>query len=145
MPTGLRSGRIVCPAAGHAGSRTAGDRGSAVVEFTLVGILLTFLFLAVLQLGLALHVRNTLVASATEGARYGANADRDPAQGAAMTRQLIRESLADSFADGVTSGIETVDGFQTVYVQVDATLPLVGLLGPPRSIRVRGHALEEAQ
>ena len=45
------------------------DGGSAVVDFTLVGILLTFLFLALLQLGLALHVRNTLVASAAEGAR----------------------------------------------------------------------------
>ena len=121
------------------------DRGAAVVEFVLVGVLLTFLFLAVLQLGLALHVRNTLVASAAEGARYGANADRDPAQGAAVTRQLIRDSLADSFAHGVTSGVETVDGLQTVYVQVEARLPLVGLLGPPRSIRVRGHALEEAQ
>ena len=52
--------------------------GSAVVDFTLVGVLLTFLFLALLQLGLALHVRNTLVASAAEGARYGANADRNP-------------------------------------------------------------------
>jgi Flp pilus assembly protein TadG len=120
------------------------DRGSAVVEFTLVGVLLTVLFLALLQLGLALHVRNTLVASAAEGARYGANADRDPAQGAAVTRQLIRDSLADSYADGVTSGFETVDGLQTVYVQVEATLPVLGLLGPPRSIRVRGHALEEA-
>ena len=120
-----------------------GDRGSAVVEFTLVGVLLTVLFLALLQLGLALHVRNTLVASAAEGARYGANADRDPAQGADVTRQLIRDSLADSFADGVTSGFETVDGMQTVYVQVEATLPVLGLLGPPRTIRVRGHALEE--
>ncbi len=120
------------------------DRGSAVVEFTLVGVLLTFLFLALVQLGLALHVRNTLVASAAEGARYGANADRDPAAGAAVTRQLIRDSLADSFADGVTAGVETVDGMQTVYVQVQATLPVVGLLGPPRAIRVRGHALEEA-
>ena len=121
------------------------DRGSAVVEFTLVGVLLTFLFLALVQLGLALHVRNTLVASAAEGARYGANADRDPAAGAAVTRRLIRDSLADSFADGVTAGVETVDGMQTVYVQVQATLPVVGLLGPPRAIRVRGHALEEAQ
>jgi Flp pilus assembly protein TadG len=121
------------------------DRGSAIVEFTLVGVLLTVLFLALLQLGLALHVRNTLVASAAEGARYAANADRDPVQGAAVTRRLIRESLADSFADGVTSGFETVDGMQTVYVQVDATLPVLGLLGPPRAIRVRGHALEEAQ
>lgn len=120
------------------------DRGSAVVEFTLVGVLLTVLFLALLQLGLALHVRNTLAASAAEGARVAANADRTPADGEATTRRLIRDSLADSFAEGVTSGFETVDGVPTVFVQVDATLPMVGLLGPPRGIRVRGHALEEA-
>jgi Flp pilus assembly protein TadG len=123
--------------------RSRDDGGSAVVDFTLVGILLTFLFLALLQLGLALHVRNTLVASAAEGARYGANADRTPADGAAVTRQLIRESLADSFADDVTSGTETVDGVVTVVVRVDARLPVFGLLGPPRGISVRGHALDE--
>jgi Flp pilus assembly protein TadG len=120
------------------------DRGSAIVEFTLVGVLLTVLFLALLQLGLALHVRNTLVASAAEGARYAANADRTPADGEEVTRALIRDALADSFADRVTSGFETVGGVPTVYVDVDATLPLVGLLGPSRGIRVRGHALEEA-
>ena len=124
--------------------RPRDDRGSAIVEFTLVGVLLTVLFLGVLQLGLVLHVRNTLAASAAEGARYAANADRDPADGEAVTRQLIRDSLADTFARGVTSGFETVDGVPTVYVQVDTTLPLVGLLGPSRGIRVRGHAVEEA-
>jgi Flp pilus assembly protein TadG len=121
------------------------DDGSAVVDFTLVGILLTFLFLALLQLGLALHVRNMLVASAAEGARWGANADRTPADGAAVTRKLIRDSLADSFADGVTSGTETVDGVVTVVVRVEARLPLFGLLGPPQAISVRGHAMEEGQ
>jgi Flp pilus assembly protein TadG len=120
------------------------ERGSAVVEFTLVGVLLTVLFLALLQLGLALHVRNTLAASAAEGARVAAHADRGPADGEAVTRQLVRASLADSFATDVTSGFETVDGVATVFVQVDATLPLVGLLGPSRGISVRGHALEEA-
>jgi Flp pilus assembly protein TadG len=121
------------------------DGGSAVVDFTLVGILLTFLFLALLQLGLALHVRNTLVASAAEGARYGANADRTPSDGAAVTRELIRDSLADSFADDVTSGTETVDGVVTVVIRVKARLPVFGLLGPPRAISVRGHALQEGQ
>ena len=119
------------------------DRGSAIVEFTLVGVLLTVLFLALLQLGLALHVRNTLVASAAEGARYAANADRAPADGEVVTRTLIRDSLADSFARGVTSGFETVGEVPTVYVQVEATLPVIGLLGPPRGIRVRGHAVDE--
>lgn len=119
------------------------DRGSAVVEFTLVGVLLTVLFLGLVQLGLALYVRNTLVAAAAEGARVAANADRAPADGEAVTRDLIRSALADSFASGVTSGAETVDGVPTVYVQVEAQLPVVGLLGPPRGLRVRGHAVDE--
>ena len=110
----------------------------------MVAVLLTVLFLAVLQLGLALHVRNTLLASAAEGARYAANADREPEDGEAVARHLIRSALADSFADRVTSGRETVGGILTVYVQVEADMPLVGLLGPSRGITVRGHALEEA-
>ena len=110
----------------------------------MVAVLLTVLFLAVLQLGLALHVRNTLLASAAEGARYAANADREPEDGEAVARYLIRSALADSFADGVTSGRETVGGISTVYVQIEADIPLVGLLGPSRGIQVRGHALEEA-
>lgn len=121
------------------------DAGAAVVDFVLVTVLLTVLFLALLQLGLALHVRNTLAASAAEGARYGANADRRPADGAAVTRSLIRDSLADSFAGDVSSGTEVVDGVATVYVRVESRLPLVGLLGPPRGISVVGHALEESR
>ena len=120
------------------------DRGSAVVEFTLVGVLLSVLFLALLQLGLALHVRNTLTASAAEGARHAANADRDPQQGALVTQQLIRDSLADSFAEEVSYGLESVAGVRTVFVEVRATLPVIGLLGPPRAIVVRGHAFEES-
>lgn len=119
------------------------ERGSAAVEFTLVGVLLTFLFLAVLQLGLALHVRNTLAASVAEGARIAARADRSPDDGEQVARALIRDSLADSMARNVTSGFEDVDGVSTVYVQVRATLPVVGLLGPPRSLLLRGHAVEE--
>ena len=120
-----------------------GDRGSAVVEFVLVGVLLTALFLVLLQLGLALHVRNTLLASAAEGARYAANADRSRDDGEAVTRRLIRDSLADSFADRVSSGVDTVDGVSTVYVQVEASLPVIAFFGPSRGITVRGHALEE--
>lgn len=119
------------------------DRGAAIVEFTLVSVLLTALFLAILQFGLALHVRNTLTAAAAEGARVAANADRGLVDGEAVTRQLIRTSLADSFADHVTSGTEMVNGVATVFVEVQARLPLVGFLGPPRSLTVRGHALDE--
>ena len=54
-----------------------GDResGSAVADFAMVAGLLSLLFLAVFQLGLALHIRNTLISCASEGARYGARAN----------------------------------------------------------------------
>ena len=116
-----------------------------MVEFALVSLLLVFLFLSLMQLAFALYVRNTLVASAAEGARYGANADRTPGQGAEHARQLIRDALADRYADRVSAGYEDVEGARTVYVQVTTSLPLVGLLGPSRTMRVRGHAMEESR
>jgi len=117
------------------------DHGAAVVEFVLVGVLLIVLFLAVMQIGLALHVRNTLVACAAEGARYAANADREPQDGAAYASTLIRRSLSDRFAGDVSAGYDEASG--TVEVQVRASIPVIGYLGPPRSLVVRGHALEE--
>ena len=53
------------------------ERGAAVVDFVLIGALLTLLFLAIVQLTLVLHVRNTLIDAAASGARYGTLADRN--------------------------------------------------------------------
>jgi len=117
--------------------------GAAVVEFTLVVVLLVVLFLGILQLALALHVRNTLVASAAEGARYGALADRSPEQGAERARMLIRTALGDRFAGEVTAGSGVVDGLPVVRVEVRAPLPLFGPIGPGGLLVVRGHALDE--
>ena len=75
--------------------RLSDDRGSAVVDFTLTSVLLLFVFLAVFQLGLALHVRNTLVSCAAEGARYGAREGSSPEQGAARARDLISSALSE--------------------------------------------------
>ena len=48
-----------------------------MVDFVLVGGLLTLFFLAIVQLTLVLHVRNTLIDAAASGARYGTLADRN--------------------------------------------------------------------
>jgi Flp pilus assembly protein TadG len=119
------------------------DAGSAVVEFALVSSLLAAMFLAVLQFGVALHVRNTLVAAAAEGARFGSDADRTPADGAARTRDLIATSLSDAYAHDVTATFETIEGFRTVVVQVSAPLPLLGMVGPGGDLVVRAHAVDE--
>jgi Flp pilus assembly protein TadG len=125
------------------GGDRSGEAGSAVVEFALVSVLLVALFLAVLQVGVALHVRNTLVAAAAEGARYGADADRSPADGAQRTRDVIASSLPASFAQDVTAGYADVGGLATVVVQVRAPLPLFGMAGPSSDLVVQGHALAE--
>ncbi len=111
-----------------------------------MSILLTFLFLGVVQLGTALFVRNTLVACAAEGARYGANADRDLDDAVAKATELIALSLPDSYAapGNVSAGYESVAGSPTVYVEVRADLPLLGWVSDDGLLAVRAHALEEA-
>lgn len=123
--------------------RDLADQGSAVVEFALVSAMLAALFLAVLQVGVALHVRNTLVAAAAEGARYGADADRTPADGAQRTREVVTTSLSSAYAQDVSAAYENVGGIQTVVVEIRAPLPLLGLLGPGGDLVVQGHALAE--
>ncbi len=54
------------------------DDGSAIVEFVLVSVLVVVLILALVQLGVALYIRNSLVAAAAEGARYAAADNREP-------------------------------------------------------------------
>ncbi|MGN8245962.1 TadE family protein [Cellulomonas soli] len=120
-----------------------GDAGSAIVDFALVGGLLTVLFVAVLQVMLAQHVRNTLVDCAAEGARYAAVGGRSPAEGVERTRQLITQSLSDTYAQDVTAVRTTRDGLDVIEVAVSAPLPVVGLIGPGGRLDVLGHALVE--
>jgi Flp pilus assembly protein TadG len=119
------------------------ETGSAVVEFTLVGVLLTILTLGVIQLGLALHVRNTVLDAAAEGARFGALADNAPADGVARTRDLIAEAIGADYATDVSVGTGEWMGHPAVTITVRTTLPVVGLLGVGGALEVSGHAAIE--
>ncbi|HEX6247305.1 MAG TPA: TadE/TadG family type IV pilus assembly protein [Nocardioidaceae bacterium] len=119
------------------------DRGSAVVDFVLVLVVLLPLFLGILQVALVLHVRNTLTAAASEGARYAATVDRPPEAGVDRARAQIAGALADRFAEDV-SAVQTVRGGVTmVRVDVAAEVPPLGLWGPGVRLAVSGHAIEE--
>lgn len=122
-----------------------GERGSAVAEFVMVTGLVVFLFMAVFQLGLVLHIRNTLISCASEGARLGARADASPGLGAVRTRELITASLADDYAENVSVGTDVVGGVQVVEVRVRAPFPVIGLLGPHGQLDVTGRAFLERQ
>jgi Flp pilus assembly protein TadG len=119
------------------------EAGAAVVDFVLAMTVLVPLFLGILQVGLVLHVRNTLTAAASEGARYAATADRSPADGVTWTRHRIAGALAARYADRVTARPTTVAGLPGVEVDVVARVPALGLWGPAVELRTAGHAVEE--
>ncbi|KQZ67408.1 TadE family protein [Nocardioides sp. Root151] len=125
--------------------RRRDERGSAVVDFVLVLVILIPLVLGILQVALVLHVRNTLTAAASEGARHGATADRSPADGADYTRRQIRDIIAGDFARDVTAKQTRTDGTEMVEVTVRAEVPALGLWGPSVELVVHGHATEEDQ
>jgi hypothetical protein len=119
------------------------DRGSAVVEFVLVGVLLTILTLSVIQLGLALLIRNTVLDAASEGARYGALADNSVGDAVGRTRDLIATALGPSYARDVSVARGNYDGYPADIVTVKTPLPLIGLVGIPNGLEVHGHAAIE--
>ena len=117
------------------------------MEFVLVSLLLVMLLLAVLQIGVYLHVRNVVAASAAEGARYAANADVDLAAGGPRASDVIRRSLGDRVAGQVpcSGALEAGAGGATlVAVNCRGALPVFfAPLGRLLPLEVTARALEE--
>jgi len=123
--------------------RVGRDDGSAAAEFVMVAALLTVMTLSVLQLALALHVRNTVLDAAAEGARFAALAGSDLDAGVERTRQLIRVALGEAYAVDVRGAYSTWLQTDAASVTVRTPLPLLGLVGPDGVLEVSGHAAVE--
>jgi Flp pilus assembly protein TadG len=123
------------------------ERGSAVVDFVLVSVLILALLLAVLQLAVYVHVRNVVVASAQEGARYAANADVPSTDGAARTVQIVAQATSGQTARGLacTSREEPdATGLRLVVVRCAGSVPtLFAALGDLLPVQVSGRAIKE--
>jgi Flp pilus assembly protein TadG len=113
------------------------------VDFVLVMVLLVPVVLGIVQPGLALHVRNTRTAAASDGARAGARFGAGPQDAAERARELVTAALADSFAGDVSAREVTLEGIPTIEVVIAADVPALGLLGPAVSLQVDGHAVKE--
>ncbi|MCW2576660.1 MAG: uncharacterized protein JWR66_2690 [Modestobacter sp.] len=123
------------------------EQGSAVVDFVLVGVLVVALLLAVLQVAVYVHVRNVVVASAQEGARYAANADVPTEAGADRTLEVVGQATSVQTAAGLscTSGQEVDDsGLVLVVVRCTGAVPsLFAALGDLLPLKATGRAVEE--
>lgn len=109
----------------------------------MVVTLLTVLTLSVIQLGLALLIRNTVMDAASEGARFASLADNGLADGVARTTELITVALGPDYAQGVSAEYGSYLGHPAAIVTVNAPLPLIGLVGIQHGLEVDGHAAVE--
>jgi Flp pilus assembly protein TadG len=123
------------------------ERGSAVVDFVLVSVLIVTVLLAVLQVAVYVHVRNVVTASAQEGARFAANADVDSGVGAARTLEVVGRATSVRTVRGLTC-TSTVDvdtsGLTLVVVRCAGSVPsLLAGLGNLLPLEVAGRAVKE--
>jgi Flp pilus assembly protein TadG len=123
------------------------ERGSAVVDFVLVSVLIVTVLLAVLQVAVYVHVRNVVTASAQEGARFAANADVDSGVGAARTLEVVGQATSVRTARGLRcTSTEDVDttGLTLVVVRCAGSVPLLlAGLGNLLPLEVSGRAVKE--
>ena len=124
-----------------------GERGSAVVDFVLVSLLIVAVLLAVLQVAVYAHVRNVVTASAQEGARFAANADVPSDAGAPRTVEVVGRATSEGTARGLscTSEEETdPTGLTLVVVRCAGSVPsLISALGDLLPLEATGRAVEE--
>lgn len=114
----------------------------------MVCVLLLGLFLLVFQVGIAFHVRNVVAASAAEGARYGAAANRSPAQGASRAQAVISDALGGRVSRAIrcsAAPTTSVRGAAVIDIVCAGRIPLVFGAAPAMRISVHGHALEESR
>ncbi len=123
-------------------NRERHDRGSAIVDFVLVAPILIAVALAVLQIILVMHVRTVLTSAAAEGARAAALAGADPRAGERRAEAIIAETIASAAVERISVRRHTNGGAMVIALDIDARLPLLGLLGPTL-IHVEGHSLQE--
>lgn len=120
------------------------ERGSSPVEFVLVGTLLTVLTLAVLQLALAVYVRNVVHDAAVEGAYHAALADTTLDEGVERSRAVITRAIGAAYAEDIAIGSSAALGHETVDVRIRTSLPVIGLIGIPHALEVEAHAPVES-
>jgi Flp pilus assembly protein TadG len=131
----------VSPAARRRPDPEHRDEGSEIVEFTLVSILVVIIVAAVFQLALTLHVRNTLISCAAEGARLATAEDRSLGEGEARAESLASDSLSGYPVEAQAS-VTVVGGAPIVVITMTAPVPVVGLWGFG-SMRVEARAFKE--
>jgi hypothetical protein len=118
------------------------DRGSAPVEFVLVGLVVTVLTLAVARLALDWHIRDELAGAAADGARAAARADATPTTGSSLATTEARALVGSGAPLTVVARRTLTQGLAENLVSITTVLPAVPGLAS-LTVTVEAHADQE--
>jgi len=115
----------------------------------MIAVLLSAIFLVVLQVGIYLYQRSVIASSAMSAARYAANANVDAGEGGDRATSLIAEALSAQTAESLSCTSQEQlgeDGLRLVVVHCTGAVPsIVGALGALLPIDATARAIEEGQ
>lgn len=118
------------------------DAGAIVAESAMIIALVTLLCGTILQLGVVIHTRNTMIDAASAGARYAALADRDLADGRERAATLLASSVPNTTAAHVT--IQRDSDGERITVRIVHSVPVIGFLTAPIPLTVTAQAYDFA-
>ncbi|MCF8547214.1 MAG: pilus assembly protein [Microbacteriaceae bacterium] len=120
------------------------ERGSAPVEFALVGVLLVAVALTVLHIAFVVHIRAVAIDSAIAGAAHAALADTADSEGVARATELVTSGITASLVRSVSVASGEVAGHAIVSVTIRLAVPAIGPWLTIAETEVTGRAFREA-
>jgi Flp pilus assembly protein TadG len=116
------------------------ERGTSVVEFLGVTLLISAAVLVLVQMAIWVWSRNVVVNAADEGARIAAELGRPLGDGEQRTRSVLRDGLGSAGTRFVVHAVQ--DGDAVVVVATGSAPSLVPFL-PSFTIRADARVLDE--
>ena len=116
------------------------ESGSIVAESAMIIALITVLCATILQLGVIIHTRNTMIDAASAGARLAALADRNLADGQHRTTALLSNSIPH--ADTASVSINRDANGELITVTIDHQLPIFGFMTGPVPLSATAQAYD---
>lgn len=114
------------------------ERGASVPEFVLILVLIVPLAWGLIHLAFVFHVRNTLTAAASDGARVAATYGATDRDGIDRARAAVTAALDDHHADDIQVTRMREGQVGVVRVQIESHVSFFGSRSP--GTRIVGEA-----
>ncbi len=118
------------------------ERGSTIVEFLGVSLLIVVALLGLAQMAVWVWARNVAVTAANEGVRTGAEAGRPPSDGVVRAREVLHDGIGGSANSFQVEWVEDADE-QTITMGARGAATRIVPFMPGFTINVQATATDE--